>query len=67
MCSTPCLTRSPYKENIEAIKGKIKESDVLSGHGVAVAILVTAILLIFVVPQLKMCSDFGAQPPLSPR
>jgi type IV pilus assembly protein PilC len=49
-------TIANYKENIEALKGKIMT--------IAVAIIVSAVLLVFVVPQFEMVfKDFGAELP----
>jgi len=53
-----------YKEKIEAIKGKIKKAMFYPAAVVIAAFVVTAILLIFVVPQFAlMFSDFGADLP----
>jgi len=57
-------TIATYKENIEAIKGKIKKAMFYPAMVFAVAILVSAILLIFVVPQFEaVFANFGAQLP----
>ena len=57
-------TIATYKENIEAIKGKIKKAMFYPAMVFAVAILVSAILLIFVVPQFEdVFKNFGAQLP----
>ena len=57
-------TVATYKENIEAIKGKIKKAMFYPAMVFAVAILVSAILLIFVVPQFEQVfANFGAQLP----
>jgi type IV pilus assembly protein PilC len=57
-------TIATYKENIEAIKGKIKKAMFYPAIVFAVAILVSAILLIFVVPQFEQVfKGFGAQLP----
>ena len=57
-------TIATYKENIEAIKGKIKKAMFYPARVFAVAILVSAILLIFVVPQFEdVFKNFGAQLP----
>ncbi len=57
-------TVATYKENIEAIKGKIKKAMFYPAMVFAVAILVSAILLIFVVPQFEdVFKGFGAQLP----
>src|SRR3546814_19220320 len=46
-------TIATYKENIEALKGKIKKALFYPAMVMAVAILVRAILLIFVVPMFE--------------
>jgi type IV pilus assembly protein PilC len=57
-------TIASYKENIEELKGKIKKALFYPATVVAVAILVSAILLIFVVPQFQNVFDsFGADLP----
>src|ERR1700742_1676089 len=57
-------TVATYKENIEALKGKIKKAMFYPAIVFAVAILVSAILLIFVVPQFEsVFQGFGAQLP----
>ncbi|WP_206859997.1 type II secretion system F family protein [Lysobacter changpingensis] len=57
-------TIATYKENLEALKGKIKKALFYPAAVIAVAILVSAILLIFVVPQFKeVFSNFGADLP----
>ena len=57
-------TIATYKENIESIKGKIKKALFYPATVVAVAILVSAILLIFVVPQFQQVfQSFGADLP----
>lgn len=57
-------TVATYKENIEALKGKIKKAMFYPAIVFAVAILVSAILLIFVVPQFEeVFKGFGAQLP----
>jgi type IV pilus assembly protein PilC len=57
-------TVATYKENIETIKGKIKKAMFYPAIVFAVAILVSAILLIFVVPQFEdVFKNFGAQLP----
>src|SRR5690606_7805880 len=57
-------TIATYKENIEALKGKIKKALFYPAMVIAVAILVSAILLIFVVPQFEdLFKDFGAELP----
>ncbi len=53
-----------YKEKIESLKGKIKKALFYPSAVIAVAILVTAALLIFVVPQFeKLFKGFGADLP----
>ena len=57
-------TIASYKENIESLKGKIKKALYYPATVVAVAILVSAILLVFVVPQFeKTFASFGAELP----
>ncbi len=57
-------TIATYKENIESLKGKIKKALFYPAAVIAVAIIVSAILLIFVVPQFKaLFSSFGADLP----
>jgi len=57
-------TVATYKENIEAIKGKIKKAMFYPAAVIAVAILVSAILLIFVIPQFEQVfQNFGADLP----
>jgi len=57
-------TVASYKENIEALKGKIKKALFYPATVIAVAILVSAILLIFVVPQFQnVFASFGADLP----
>lgn len=57
-------TIANYKENIETLKGKIKKALFYPATVVAVAILVSAILLIFVVPQFQETfKSFGADLP----
>jgi len=54
-------TVATYKENIEALKGKIKKALFYPAMVVAVALLVSAILLIYVVPQFEdVFQSFGA-------
>ena len=53
-----------YKEKIEAIKGKIKKALFYPTAIVIVAFIITAILLIFVIPQFEaMFQGFGADLP----
>lgn len=57
-------TVATYKENIESLKGKIKKAMFYPAMVFAVAILVSAILLIFVVPQFEdVFKNFGAELP----
>ncbi len=53
-----------YQEKIEAIKGKIKSALTYPAAVMVVAFIVTAILLIFVIPQFEnMFKGFGAELP----
>ncbi|NIP18881.1 MAG: type II secretion system F family protein [Xanthomonadales bacterium] len=53
-----------YKERIESIKGKIKKALYYPAAVVAVAIIVSAILLVFVIPQFEdIFASFGASLP----
>jgi type IV pilus assembly protein PilC len=53
-----------YKEKIEAIKGKIKSALFYPAAVVVVAFIITAILLIFVIPQFEnLFKSFGADLP----
>lgn len=57
-------TVATYKENIESLKGKIKKAMFYPTMVIAVAIIVSAILLIFVVPTFKdVFAQFGADLP----
>ena len=57
-------TIATYKENTEALKGKIKKALFYPATVIAVAILVSAVLLIFVVPQFQnVFASFGADLP----
>lgn len=57
-------TIASYKENIETLKGKIKKALFYPAAVIAVAIIVSAILLIFVVPQFEsLFQGFGADLP----
>lgn len=57
-------TVANYKENIEALKGKIKKALFYPTMVIAVALIVSAILLIFVVPQFEdVFKSFGADLP----
>ncbi len=53
-----------YKEKIESIKGKIKKALFYPAAVILVAIVVSAILLVFVIPQFKdLFASFGADLP----
>ncbi|HSO84685.1 type II secretion system F family protein [Thiocapsa sp.] len=53
-----------YKEKTESIKGKIKKAMFYPIAVIAVAIIVSAVLLIFVIPQFKdLFASFGADLP----
>jgi type IV pilus assembly protein PilC len=57
-------TIATYKENIESIKGKIKKALFYPATVIAVAILVCAVLLVYVVPIFKETfSSYGADLP----
>ncbi|KRG69957.1 type II secretion system F family protein [Pseudoxanthomonas dokdonensis] len=57
-------TIANYKENLETLKGKIKKAMFYPAMTIAVAIIVSAILLIFVVPQFEETfKGFGADLP----
>ena len=57
-------TIASYKENIEGLKGKIKKALFYPAMVVAVAILVSSILLVWVVPQFEeVFKGFGAELP----
>jgi len=57
-------TVANYKENIEALKGKIKKALFYPSMVIAVALIVSSILLIFVVPQFEeVFTSFGAELP----
>lgn len=57
-------TVATYKENIEALKGKIKKAMFYPAAVVAVALIVSSILLVFVVPQFEeVFKGFGADLP----
>ncbi len=57
-------TVATYKERTEAIKGKIKKALFYPAAVIAVAILVSAVLLIYVVPQFEeVFKGFGADLP----
>ena len=58
-------TIANYQENIESLKGKIKKALFYPAMTIAVALLVSAILLVFVVPQFEeVFSGFGADLPV---
>jgi type IV pilus assembly protein PilC len=57
-------TLATYKERIEALKGKIRKAMFYPAGIFAVAILVSSILLIFVIPQFEeVFANFGAELP----
>ena len=57
-------TVATYKENLEALKGKIKKALFYPAAVVAVALLVSSILLVFVIPQFEsVFAGFGAELP----
>jgi type IV pilus assembly protein PilC len=57
-------TVAKYKENIEAIKGKIKKALFYPAAVMAIAVIVSAILLIFVIPQFEaVFANFGGELP----
>jgi len=57
-------TVATYKENLEALKGKIKKALFYPAMVIAVAMIVSTILLIFVVPQFEeVFAGFGAELP----
>ena len=57
-------TVANYKENIEALKGKIKKALFYPTMVIAVALIVSGILLVFVVPQFEeVFKGFGADLP----
>ncbi|TWT17523.1 type II secretion system F family protein [Luteimonas marina] len=57
-------TIATYKENIETLKGKIKKALFYPAMVIVVAILVSALLLIVVVPQFEATfANFGAELP----
>jgi type IV pilus assembly protein PilC len=54
-----------YKEKTESIKGKIKKALFYPAAVIAMAILVTSIIMIFVIPQFEaLFSGFGADLPM---
>jgi type IV pilus assembly protein PilC len=57
-------TIATYKENIETLKGKIKKALFYPAMVIVVAILVSSIMLIYVVPQFEeVFKNFGADLP----
>lgn len=57
-------TIATYKENTESLKGKIKKALFYPAMVIAVAFLVSAVLLVFVVPQFQaVFQSFGADLP----
>jgi len=57
-------TIATYKENLENLKGKIKKAMFYPAMTIAVALIVSAILLVFVVPQFEQVfQSFGADLP----
>ena len=57
-------TIATYKENIETLKGKIKKAMFYPMMVMAVAIIVSAIMLVYVVPQFEsVFKNFGAELP----
>jgi type IV pilus assembly protein PilC len=57
-------TIANYKENIETLKGKIKKALFYPAMVIAVAVLVSAVLLVFVVPSFRnVFQSFGADLP----
>jgi len=57
-------TVATYKENLEALKGKIKKAMFYPAMVVAVALIVSSILLVFVVPMFEeVFAGFGAELP----
>jgi type IV pilus assembly protein PilC len=57
-------TIASYKENIETIKGKIKKALFYPAMVIAVAVIVSAVLLVFVVPSFRnVFQSFGADLP----
>ncbi|PPT91097.1 type II secretion system F family protein [Xanthomonas theicola] len=57
-------TVAAYKENIEALKGKIKKALFYPAMVMAVALIVSSILLVWVVPQFEdVFKSFGAELP----
>lgn len=57
-------TVATYKENLEALKGKIKKALFYPAAVVAVALIVSSILLVFVIPQFEsVFAGFGTELP----
>ncbi|WP_299346678.1 type II secretion system F family protein [uncultured Pseudoxanthomonas sp.] len=57
-------TVANYKENLEALKGKIKKALFYPAAVIAVAILVTSVILMFVIPEFeKTFASFGTELP----
>lgn len=57
-------TVANYKENIETLKGKIKKALFYPAAVIAVAILVTSVILMFVIPEFeKTFASFGTELP----
>ncbi len=57
-------TIATYQENLETLKGKIKKALFYPAMTIAVALIVSAILLVFVVPQFEeVFKGFGADLP----
>ncbi len=57
-------TVAAYKENMETLKGKIKKALFYPAAVIAVAIIVSAVILIYVVPQFEaLFKGFGADLP----
>src|SRR5690606_20645367 len=57
-------TVATYKENLEALKGKIKKAMFYPAAVIAVALVVAGMLLVFVIPQFEeMFASFGADLP----
>lgn len=57
-------TIATYKENLETLKGKIKKALFYPAMTIVVAILVSSVMLIYVVPQFEdVFKNFGAELP----
>ena len=57
-------TIANYKENLETLKGKIKKALFYPAMTIAVALIVSAVLLVFVIPQFEeVFKSFGADLP----